>query len=313
MEAAHGAIALPLLDGGPCRADIADIMDAVTFSCAARRLLPGAVAALLYMFVAGVCAAAPSTDTCIATETFPRPPEARFDQTANDPPPPPPPPAPANPTPSLGDKLQALQRAMDWADLCLYRAEDRKLSAAAAQVRAVFMGDSITEYWAVANPGLFTNGLVNRGIAGQTTPQMLIRFRQDVIDLHPRAVHILGGTNDIQGLGGPVTLGSIENNIRSMVELAEEHGIAVVLGAVPPMGKPLNTPQHQAAIKALNNWLRIYAHDELVEFADYNAVLKDKNNSLDPQLSIDALHPNRKGFAVMQPIAQAALRRAIGD
>ena len=271
-----------------------------------------ALAGAAWTISATTAAASPAlTASCVANEPFPRPPPAQFDRTANEAPPPrPPPPAPAKPAPPPPIDALALQKAFDWADLCLYRAADRKI---VAPVRAVFMGDSITEYWAVATPELFDRGLLNRGIAGQTTPQMLVRFRQDVIDLHPRAVHLLGGTNDIMGLGGPVTLASIEDNIKSMVELAEEHGIAVVIGSLPPMGPPLNTPQHQAAIKALNTWLRIYAHQELVGFADYNAVLTDRHNALSPALSMDPLHPNRHGFTAMQPLALAALRQALGD
>jgi lysophospholipase L1-like esterase len=280
---------------------------------AAHRSLLAALAVSVLALSASPCAAAPAlTVSCVPNEPFPPPPPAQFDRTANEPKPAPPP-APAKlAAPPPVDSL-ALQRLADWADLCLYRAADRALTASATPVRAVFMGDSITEYWAIANPAFFTNGLVDRGIAGQTTPQMLVRFRQDVLGLHPRAVHLLGGTNDIMALGGPITLASIEDNIRSMVELAEEHGISVVLGAVPPMGPPLNTPQHQAAIKALNTWLRLYAHNELVEFVDYNGLLTDGHNALAPSLSIDQLHPNRRGFAAMQPLAAAALRRAFGD
>jgi len=195
----------------------------------------------------------------------------------------------------------------DVAALCHYRPADAELRAAGTPVRMVFIGDSITEFWPHANPKLFTGGFVNRGIGGQLTWQMLVRFRQDVIDLHPRTVHILGGTNDLVGMAGGTTLAEIEGNIATMVELAHVHGIAVVLGAVPPMGPPWDAPARKAEVRALNAWLADTARNQGLGFADYYAVLSDSTGSLDTQLSIDSLHPNRWGFEEMESLMRFAL------
>jgi lysophospholipase L1-like esterase len=195
----------------------------------------------------------------------------------------------------------------DVAALCHYRADDAVLRAAGTKVRVVFMGDSITEFWAQANPKLFTGGFVNRGIGGQLTWQMLVRFRQDVIDLHPRVVHILGGTNDLVGLAGATTLAEVESNIKTMIELAQAHGIAVVLGALPPMGPPWDPPSRKAEVLALNAWLAETARHDGLGFADYYAVLSDSTGALNTQLSIDSLHPNRFGFEEMEALMRFAL------
>jgi lysophospholipase L1-like esterase len=195
----------------------------------------------------------------------------------------------------------------DVAALCRYRAADAVLRAAGTKVRMVFIGDSITEFWAQANPKLFSGGFVNRGIGGQLTWQMLVRFRQDVIDLHPRVVHILGGTNDLVGLAGATTLAEVESNIKTMIELAQAHGIAVVLGAVPPMGPPWDPPDRKAEVLALNAWLAETARQDGLGFADYYAVLSDSTGALNTQLSIDSLHPNRWGFEEMEALMRFAL------
>jgi lysophospholipase L1-like esterase len=195
----------------------------------------------------------------------------------------------------------------DVADLCRYRAADAVLRAAGTKVRMVFMGDSITELWAQANPKLFAGAFIDRGISGQLTWQMLVRFRQDVIDLHPRVVHILGGTNDLVGLSGATTLAEIEGNIETMIELAQAHGIKVVVGAVPPMGPPLDTPDRKREVLALNAWLAETARREGLGFADYYAVLSDSTGALNTQLSIDSLHPNRFGFEEMEALMRFAL------
>jgi lysophospholipase L1-like esterase len=197
--------------------------------------------------------------------------------------------------------------AGDVAALCRFRAADAAQRIAHKRVRMVFIGDSITELWGQANPGLFAGGFVNRGIGGQATWQMLVRFRQDVIDLNPLVVHILGGTNDLDGLRGSTTLAEIEGNIESMVELARAHGIAVVLGAVPPMGPPWDTPALRAEVLALNAWLAEIAQRDRLGFADYFAVLADSAGGLDPQLSLDSLHPNRWGFEEMEALMRFAL------
>jgi lysophospholipase L1-like esterase len=261
-------------------------------------------------------AEAGQVDSCPTRQLLGAPRTVEFDRTAMSPTPPAL--SPAVQAQALENLSKALdsQARSDWPDLCRYRAADHALAASGAKVGVVMLGDSITEFWGIADPALFaaqTGGptLLNRGIAGQVTPQLLLRFRQDVIDLHPLAVHLLAGTNDIMGLGGAVTLAAIEGNISSMVELADAHGIAVVLGAVPPMGEPNNSPQHAAAITALNNWLRLYAQRHVVGFADYHAALVDRHGHLDPALSIDPLHPNRAGYERMRSVLLAALKRAV--
>jgi lysophospholipase L1-like esterase len=173
------------------------------------------------------------------------------------------------------------------------------------------MGDSITAGWGEAHPSLFSGDFVNRGIGGQTTQQMLLRFRQDVIELHPAAVHILAGTNDILSLGGPVTPLEIEGDIESMVEMADVRGIAVVLGSVPPLSPPWGSPPRRAALLVFNAWLRAYAHENHVPMADYYAVLVSRSGDLAPALAIDAVHPNRDGYAKMESLMGVALGQAM--
>jgi lysophospholipase L1-like esterase len=272
------------------------------------------MAAVLWALLPPLASAAAGSVACPPEGADFAPAPAQFDTTAGKPPPPPPPPAGAAKQRQLA--AEGHQAETDWAGLCRYRAADRALQKAATPVRAVFMGDSITEFWAIADPALFTGQpgsrlLVNRGIGGQTSAQMLLRFRQDVIDLHPSAVHLLAGTNDVLALGGAVTLASVEGNIQSMVELAAAHGIAIVLGSLPPMAPPYANPTRAAAIKALNTWLRVYATQQVLGFADYNTALTDSHGSLNPSLSIDAVHPNRAGFDRMRSLVLAALRRAV--
>jgi hypothetical protein len=135
-------------------------------------------------------------------------------------------------------KMQADQKANDWPALCYFRTDNAALATQPAPTdRIVFMGDSITQLWGLADPASFGASRVNRGISGQTTPQMLLRFKQDVLALKPKAVHILAGVNDIAGNTGPTTLEDIQNNITSMVELAKAHGVTVILATPLPAGK----------------------------------------------------------------------------
>jgi lysophospholipase L1-like esterase len=136
---------------------------------------------------------------------------------------------------------------------------------------------------------------------------MLVRFRQDVIDLHPAVVHILGGTNDLVGLAGATTLAETEGNIESMIELAQANDIKVVLGALPPMGPPWDSPERKREVFALNVWLAETAERDGLGFADYYAVLSDSSGALNSQLSIDSLHPNRWGFQQMEALMRFAL------
>lgn len=176
--------------------------------------------------------------------------------------------------------------------------------------RVVFMGDSITEDWAKSASSIFTRqGFVNRGISGQTTPQMLKRFRADVIDLKPKAVVILAGTNDIAGNSGPATQDMIAGNIASMAELARAHGIRVLLASVPPAASFPWAPGVRPAerIVALNRWIRRYAARNQFAYLDYHGAMVDSRMGMRKEYSDDGVHPNAAGYLVMNRIALRAL------
>lgn len=202
--------------------------------------------------------------------------------------------------------------SVDWGQICRYRAENASLPPSTAQ-RVVFLGDSITEGWIQSDPGFFHLGRLDRGIGGQTTPQMLVRLRADVLDLHPAVVHIMAGTNDIAGNTGPTSLSWIQGNIASMVEQVRAHGARVIIASIPPAAQlPWREGMRPAAtIVTMNEWLRQYAAREGVIYADYYAVLDDGYGGLKHALSDDGVHPNAAGYAVMRPIAEAALKRAL--
>jgi lysophospholipase L1-like esterase len=201
----------------------------------------------------------------------------------------------------------------DWASLCRYRAENAALRRPSAP-RVVFMGDSITELWKVAHPDFFGESYLDRGVSGQTTGQMLVRFRQDVIALRPAVVHILAGTNDFAGNSGPTTLEAIRNNIASMVDLAVANDIRVVLGSVPPAGAfpwhptVLEPAQH---IVEMNEWLRRFARERNLVYVDYHEPLADERDAMKQTFSNDGVHPNRDGYAVMEPLARRAIELAL--
>jgi len=210
----------------------------------------------------------------------------------------------------------------DWPALGRYHDDNGKVTAPAKN-RVVFMGDSITDSWDDPRYGGFFPGrpYVNRGISGQTTPQMLIRFRPDVIALKPDVVVILAGTNDIAGNTGPMTLEAIEDNLTSMVELARAHRIRVVLASVMPVSDYEKTAEGQPRIqtlrrppekiKALNEWMRMYAAQNKLTFLDYYSAMVDDKGFLKDELSNDGLHPNEKGYEVMGPLAEEAIARAL--
>lgn len=199
----------------------------------------------------------------------------------------------------------------DFGQLCRYRAANAALKE---RPRIVFAGDSITDNWINLDPGFFRDGVIDRGIGGQTSPQLLVRFRQDVIDLKPRAVHIMIGTNDIAGNTGPATIETVEGHIASMAELARAHGIRVILASVPPAAafpwakdkRPV--PQ----IAALNRWIAAYAKREGFTYVDYHPVLADANGAMKPGLASDGVHPTAAGYAAMRPVAEAAIRKVLG-
>jgi lysophospholipase L1-like esterase len=178
----------------------------------------------------------------------------------------------------------------------------------------VLFGDSITERWQGAEPDLFTLGIVNRGIAGQTTAQMLPRFYQDVIALRPQAVQIMAGTNDIAGNTGLNSPQDFKNDIMAMVELAQAHRIRVLLASIPPADRFSWNPavKPAARILELNAWLRTYAYQRKVVFVDYYTVLASKTGGLRPELGEDGTHPNANGYARMKPVLLNALSQVLG-
>ena len=187
---------------------------------------------------------------------------------------------------------------------------------AAGENRVVFFGDSITDIWKLEN--YFPNKpYVNRGIGGQTTPQMLVRFRQDVIDLRPKVVVILAGTNDIAGNTGPMRNDDIEANYASLAELARAHGIHVVYSSVLPVhnyteqSKDFFAQRPQGRILELNTWLKDYCARNSIVYLDYFSALVDDKGMLKKDLADDGLHPNDAGYKIMAPLAEAAIQKAL--
>jgi lysophospholipase L1-like esterase len=208
---------------------------------------------------------------------------------------------------------QLLLKLDDFAGLHRYAAANATL-APMQKGRVVFFGDSITDAW-VSNGGTFFPGkpYVNRGISGQTTPQMLVRFRQDVIDLHPEAVVILAGTNDIAGNTGPSTLEMIEDNLRSMAELAQANHIHVILATVLPAADyPWRKGLEPAPkIKALNQWMANYCAEKKITYLDYYSSMADEAGGMKTGISKDGVHPNAAGYAIMEPLAEKAIEKTL--
>jgi len=204
----------------------------------------------------------------------------------------------------------------DYGQLTRYRDADEKLGPpAAGESRVVFFGDSITDIWHLDQyfPG---KPYVNRGIGGQTTPQMLVRFREDVIDLHPKVVVILAGTNDIAGNTGPIPNEVIAANLASMAELAKAHDIRVVFCSVLPVhnytekAKDFYAQRPMSRILQLNEWLKKYCVENHIIYLDYFSALVDDKGLLKKDLADDGLHPNAAGFKIMAPLAEAAIAKA---
>jgi len=215
----------------------------------------------------------------------------------------------------VAGQLAAQTPATDWPALDHYREANAQLAPPTAnEARVVFMGNSITEGWAPRFATQFPGKpYVGRGISGQTTPQMLLRFRQDVIALHPKVVVILGGTNDIAGNTGPSTLEMIEDNLMSMTELAKANGIRVVLASVLPVfDYPWKRGLEPAPkIVALNTWMKAYAARVGAVYADFHTPMADARQGLRAELSGDGVHPNAAGYAVMAPIVERAIGEAL--
>jgi lysophospholipase L1-like esterase len=240
------------------------------------------------------------------------------------------PPAAAQPSaatatcPEMATALNMLMtrdmRMRDWAEMARYRDANKTLTAPAAKdARVVFMGDSITDGWQQPRYGGFFPGrpYVDRGISGQTTPQMLVRFRRDVIDLQPKAVVILAGTNDIAGNTGPMSNEEIQGNLASMSELAHAHNIKVVMSSITPVseyhvrGIPQTTARPMERVKAMNDWMKSYAASHGDVYLDYFSAMIDDKGLMRAELTEDDLHPNAKGYAIMGPLAEAAIARAL--
>jgi lysophospholipase L1-like esterase len=217
------------------------------------------------------------------------------------------------------DRLQ--QRLNEYANWGRYRDANTKLSPPArGENRVVFMGDSITDSWKLDQyfPGM---PYVNRGISGQTTSQMLLRFRPDVIDLKPRVVVILAGTNDIAGNLGPISLEAIEGNLASMVDLARANDINVVMASVMPISdynknargeqivRSVQRPPEKIA--ALNAWIRALCKSRDLVYLDYFSAMADDKGFLRPEIANDVLHPNAKGYEIIAPLAAQAIKTAL--
>ncbi len=231
-------------------------------------------------------------------------------------------PAPVDPLTAekqRGDRLQA--RLNDFANLARYRDANTKLAPPSKdEKRVVFMGDSITDGWKLDQyfPG---QPYVNRGISGQTTPQMVLRFRPDVIDLKPKVVVILAGTNDISSYPGPTNIATIEGNLTSMVDLARANGINVVLATVMPVsdynknaaGVPIirTVLRPPAQISELNVWIKNFCAERGLVYLDYFTPMADEKGLLRSDIANDGLHPNAKGYEVIKPLALEAINKAL--
>lgn len=212
-------------------------------------------------------------------------------------------------------KISAQEQIQDWANLKHFQEANTKVSTTEIEPdRVVFMGNSITIGWLNARPGFFKGKpYLNRGISGQTTPQMLIRFRQDVIDLQPKVVVILAGTNDIAGNTGPSTIEMIVDNIKNMAQLAQANNIKVVLSSTLPVydypWKPGLRPAQK--IIDLNSQLMKYAKENGHVYLDYFTAMVDERNGLPKKYAEDEVHPTVEGYKVMEPLAEAAIAKAL--
>jgi len=218
------------------------------------------------------------------------------------------------------EKQEEELRRTDWPNLKRFHDEDEKLGApAAGEKRVVFMGDSITQGWVhhgvPPEPADTAKDYVNRGISGQTTQQMLLRFRQDVIDLKPAAVVIFAGINDIAGNTGDMTPEQTEENLASMADLAKANGIRVVLCSIMPAFDFPWRPGRDPAMKvvALNGWIKSYAASHGYVYVDFYSAMVDERGGLPEKLSHDGVHPNPAGYAIMTPLVDTGIARALGE
>ena len=205
--------------------------------------------------------------------------------------------------------------AQDWAQLKFYQKKNALLDLPKpGEKRVVFYGNSITQHWEEVSPDFFPeNGYIDRGISGQTTPQMLIRFRQDVIDLKPAVMVLLAGTNDLAGNTGPSTLKMITDNIFSMAELAQVHQIKVILSSILPVyDYPWKKGVYPSQkIEELNKTIKNYCKKHKLIYLDYYTPMVDQRKGLKKDLSEDGVHPNKKGYQVMEPLVKKAITKAL--
>ena len=238
------------------------------------------------------------------------------------------PPTPAAGAPDCPDVARAMRdllaqdaRLRDWPNLTRYRMANEERQHAGTPVSVVFLGDSITDAWDDEGRGGFFpgKGYVNRGIGGQTTPQMLVRLRPDVLAHKPKVLVLLAGTNDIAGNTGPMTNEDIEQNLAAIAELAGAHGVKVVLASILPISDYHQKPDVVAQvirrpmtrINAVNAWLRQYAAEHSHVYLDYWPAVADGRGMLKSEFSEDDLHPNAQGYAAMAPLAEAAIAKAM--
>ena len=216
----------------------------------------------------------------------------------------------------MDQELMEDNKSLDWPNLSRYQDENRSVGIPEkGKQRVVFMGDSITEEWSNLYPDYFdTEGYINRGIGGQTTPQMLIRFKPDVIDLEPDIVVILAGTNDIAGNTGPSNVKMITDNIFSMAELARAHQIKVILSSILPVFEyewAKEIKDVPATIDSVNDELKKYVNDHGLVYLDYFSSMVDERKGLNKDYTYDGVHPNQDGYILMSSLAQKVLSRLL--
>ena len=224
---------------------------------------------------------------------------------------------------AVQDMMRQDARLRDWAQLARYHDAKEEAKSKSAPVQVVFLGDSITDSWSNPAFGGFFPGkpYLNRGISGQTTPQMLIRMQPDVLAFKPKAMVLLAGTNDIAGNTGPMTNEDIQNNITSIAQLASANGVKVVLASILPVSDyhvgtqpgaiPQTARRPPERINALNAWLKEYAAAQGHVYLDYFSAMVDDRGMLKTELSADDLHPTAAGYAIMAPLAEAAIVKAL--
>ena len=219
------------------------------------------------------------------------------------------------------DIARMRQLLQDWPQLGRYKNANANLPLPTpGQKRVVFLGDSITDFWIQKSKDFFatteSKSYVDRGTSGQTTPQMLLRLRQDVIDLKASAVVVLAGTNDLGGVNGPETIPEIEGYLASIAELAHANGIKVVLCSILPVNdyvKPRTSSRRPADIMQINSWMKEFCIRNGCTYVDYYSHMLDDRGVLPRDLSIDGLHPNEAGYAIMEPLVERGIREALAS